>query len=96
MSISGIGGTGGIGPSIPGIASRPPGGEGGAFGGLLDSLRAASGQADGALTSLAVGADVDLHDVMLAVEMESMAFELALQIRNRLVDAYHEIFRMQV
>ena len=33
---------------------------------------------------------------MLAVEMESIAFELAIQIRNRLVDAYNESFRMAI
>ena len=54
------------------------------------------GQSDAALADLAVGGDRDLHDVVLAVEMESIAFELAVQIRNRLVEAYQEIFRMSV
>jgi len=52
--------------------------------------------ADDAVTRLATGQDNDLHDVMLSVESEGLAFDLAVQIRNRLVDAYSEIFRMQV
>jgi flagellar hook-basal body complex protein FliE len=39
---------------------------------------------------------MDLHDVVLAAEMESLAFNLAVEIRNRLVDAYGEISRMQI
>jgi flagellar hook-basal body complex protein FliE len=100
MSITGIGGTGSSIPGVRGLdAVVPKAGEeqdGGGFGALLDSLRAASSQGDRAMTDLAVGADIDLHDAVLAVEMESMAFELAVQIRNRLVEAYHEVFRMQV
>ena len=48
------------------------------------------------MVDLAVGGEQDLHDIVLAVEMESIAFELAVQIRNRLVDAYSEIFRMSI
>lgn len=70
--------------------------QGTGFGALLEGLGAAQAEADRALIDLAVGGDRDLHDVMLAVEMESIAFELATQIRNRLVDAYQEIFRMSV
>lgn len=93
--ISGIGG--GI-PRIsaPSIGSSPAGGADGAFGGLLDALQETGMQADAALADLAVGGDMDLHDVVLAVEMESIAFELATQIRNRLVAAYQEVFRMNV
>ncbi len=39
---------------------------------------------------------MDLHDAVLAAELESLSFDLAVQIRNRLVDAYQEIFRMSV
>ena len=53
-------------------------------------------EAGGALADLAVGGEQDLHDAVLAVEMESIAFELAVQMRNRLVEAYQEIFRMSV
>lgn len=74
-----------------------PGAEtGNSFAELLDALNGASAEADSAVADLAVGGDRDLHDVVLSVEMESLAFDLAVQIRNRLVEAYSEIFRMQV
>ena len=96
--ISGIGG--GL-PRItaPSFGSSPAAGAtaaDGAFGGLLDALQQTGAQADAALADLAVGGDMDLHDVVLAVEVESIAFELATQLRNRLVCAYQEIFRMNV
>ena len=72
------------------------GGEPGVFDRLLSNLSEVSGAADAALTDLALGGDTDIHDVVLAAEMESITFDLAVQIRNRLVDAYQEIFRMQV
>ncbi len=51
---------------------------------------------DSAVAGIATGGEKDLHDVVLSVEMESLAFDLAVQIRNRLVEAYSEVFRMQV
>jgi flagellar hook-basal body complex protein FliE len=99
MGIHGIGMTGGSplrGPlEGPGSTSSPTG-EAGAFGNLLAQLSSASGDADSAIAELATGGERDLHDVMLAMEMESLSFELAVQVRNRLVEAYSEIFRMQV
>jgi flagellar hook-basal body complex protein FliE len=69
---------------------------GDAFGGLLASLTDASGAADNAVTDVALGSDRDLHDAVLSVQMESLTFDLAVQVRNRLVDAYQEMFRMSV
>ncbi len=66
------------------------------FATLLESLGQASGTADRGVEDLATGEEKDLHDVVLAVEMESMSFELAVQIRNHLVDGWNEIFRMSV
>lgn len=103
MGIEGIAGIGPIsGEGVLAVSGGTSGGgnspdvQGSGFGALLEGLGAAQSEADRALIDLAVGGDRDLHDVMLAVEMESIAFELATQIRNRLVDAYQEIFRMSV
>ncbi|WP_418790250.1 flagellar hook-basal body complex protein FliE [Phosphitispora sp. TUW77] len=38
----------------------------------------------------------DLHQVTIAAEKSSLAFQLTLQIRNKVVEAYQEIMRMQV
>jgi flagellar hook-basal body complex protein FliE len=86
----------GVGAS--GVEAAGAGGSGGGvnFGELLDGLGAVEGDAGSALTDLAVDGGRDLHDVVLAVEMESIAFDLAVQIRNRMVSAYEEIFRMAI
>lgn len=38
----------------------------------------------------------DVHDVMVAYEKASTSFELMMELRNKMIDAYHEILRMQV
>lgn len=52
--------------------------------------------ADHAQETFAAGGDIDIHDVMIATEKASIAMQLTTQIRNKLVDAYQEISRMQV
>jgi flagellar hook-basal body complex protein FliE len=39
---------------------------------------------------------VDIHDVMIATQTESLAFNTAVQVRNKLVEAYQQIMQMQV
>ena len=69
---------------------------GNAFAQLLSDLGNSSKSADGAVNDLATGGGADLHDVVLSTQFESLAFDLAVQVRNRLVDVYSEVFRMQV
>jgi flagellar hook-basal body complex protein FliE len=45
---------------------------------------------------LIAGEDVDLHEVMIASEEASLAFDLMMEIRNKLLEAYQEIQRMNV
>lgn len=52
--------------------------------------------ANQAITSLAAGEDIELHQVMLKMQEADLGFQLALQIRNKLVEAYQEVMRMQV
>jgi len=62
----------------------------------LDQLNRLQQEADNATTNLITGEPVDLHDVMIAVQKADLGFQLALQVRNKLVEAYQEIMRMQV
>ena len=47
-------------------------------------------------TSFLKGDITDIHQVMIAVEEASTAFELLMEIRNKLLDSYQQISRMQV
>lgn len=100
-----IGGIGSMGMGLSGIAGAKPGieSDGGAtgagaggFGQMLKDLTDASQAAELGVQDLAIGGNADLHDITLSMQMESLSFDLAVQIRNKLVDAYQEIFRMQV
>ena len=49
------------------------------------------------LTSMfAEGKKVDLHEVMIAGQKASISLQATLEIRNKVVEAYQEIMRMQV
>ncbi len=53
-------------------------------------------RADAAAAALADGRTDDIHAVMVAMEEASLALQLAIQVRNRLLEAYQELIRMQV
>jgi flagellar hook-basal body complex protein FliE len=52
-------------------------------------------QASTAVTGLMTGAGVDVHQAMIATEKADMAFELALAVRNKAVQAYQSVMGMQ-
>jgi flagellar hook-basal body complex protein FliE len=68
----------------------------GAFGQVLDSLNQSQAEADNLVQQLAGGGDVDLHQVMIATEENDVNFRVAMAIRDKLVDAYREVMRMNV
>ena len=46
--------------------------------------------------ALVAGETVDIHDVMIAVEKASVSFEMVMEIRNKILEAYQELMRTQV
>lgn len=66
------------------------------LGSAVNSLTQKEAAAGQAVASLAAGEDVELHQVMLAMQEADISFQLALQVRNKLVEAYQEVMRMQV
>jgi flagellar hook-basal body complex protein FliE len=49
-----------------------------------------------AIEKLVTGEATDLHEVMVAVEKAGVSFDLLMEIRNKMLEAYREIMRMQV
>jgi flagellar hook-basal body complex protein FliE len=52
-------------------------------------------QARAAVDGLMTGSGVDVHQAMIATQKASMAFELALAVRNKAVQAYQQVIGMQ-
>lgn len=48
------------------------------------------------IRKFATGEVTDLREVMVAVEEANLAFQFTLQMRNKIVEAYQEISRLQV
>ena len=61
--------------------------------GRVQSYQAAS---QNTIAEFLNGADVDLHQVALGVQKAETAFELFSEVRNKVVQAYQEIMRLQV
>jgi flagellar hook-basal body complex protein FliE len=47
------------------------------------------------INSLLTGGNADISSVMIAVEKADTAFQLMMQVRNKIVNAYEEIEKMQ-
>ena len=52
-------------------------------------------QADDLQLEFAVGRRHDLHEVMIATEKAGISFRFLVQIRDKLLEAYQEVMRMQ-
>lgn len=64
--------------------------------GAIDALDESQKAADQGVADLVAGEPVELHQVMLEVEQSIIKMNLALQVRNKVIEAYQEIQRMQV
>ena len=62
----------------------------------LDGVNAKQVKADDSTEAFIKGDEVDIHNVMLNAEEAKMSMELAVQVRNKLVEAYQELSRMQL
>jgi flagellar hook-basal body complex protein FliE len=83
-----------------GVAASNTGGAGSVpFAGVLQSMvkqtTALDQKASEAVTGLLNGSGVEVHDAMIATQKANMAFELALQVRNKAVGAYQQMMGMQ-
>lgn len=73
---------------------------GGSFGSLLESyigrVQQAQDTATNSVTDFLSGGTEELHSVALKTQRAELEFEMFLQMRNKVVDAYQEVMKMQV
>lgn len=84
-----LGGGAVIGPSLGGTPFS------GVLQGLMAGTAASNKKAEQAVIGLLNGSGVDVHEAMIATQRADIAFELALQVRNKAVGAYQQMMSMQ-
>ncbi len=82
----------------PGHSQKSEGGA--SFGDVLkdaiSTVNALQKQSDHEIQKLMTGETEDLHTTMIAVQKADLSFQMMMQVRNKIVQAYQEIMRMQV
>ncbi|MCM2324210.1 MAG: flagellar hook-basal body complex protein FliE [Oligoflexia bacterium] len=62
----------------------------------VDSVNQMQHQADTAVRELVAGRSKNIHETMLTIERADASLKLMMSVRNKILDAYREIMRMQV
>ncbi|MDZ4796831.1 MAG: flagellar hook-basal body complex protein FliE [Bryobacteraceae bacterium] len=73
---------------------------GGSFSSVLQSaiqnVEASGSEASQLMDKFMAGEPVDLHTVALAGQKAGLQFEMLIQVRNKVVQAYQEVMRLQL
>jgi len=92
----------GIGPlSTPAASAASPARQatttfGDLLGAMMEDTNQQQHNADLAIRQLHGGGERNLHEAMIAMEKADITLRFAVQVRNKALDAYQEIMRMQV
>lgn len=83
-------------PSLDQVQQRSETGFGEMLTKAIEETNAAQLKADKATNDLVTGRADNIHEVMLSMEEADISMRMLVQMRNKVVDAYQEIMRMQV
>lgn len=62
----------------------------------LKEVSKAQNESDQKTNQLITGEVQDVHEVMIASQKASLSLQMTMQVRNKVVEAYQEVMRMQV
>lgn len=87
-------------PVLSGENDNKQGAGGGSFSDILNNaitkLNDTQTRADNLAVEFLTGEVQDLHQVTIAMQEAKLTMQLAVEVRNKVVEAYQEISRMQV
>jgi flagellar hook-basal body complex protein FliE len=87
-------------PDVGASTTRMAGGAGGQSGffaalqGAMDQVEQLHQDAQGKVAGMLDGTGEDVHSAMIAVEKAGLAFEMMVQVRNKIVQAYQTVSQM--
>jgi flagellar hook-basal body complex protein FliE len=61
----------------------------------LNQVQEVQNEADQKVTDLVTGKGEDIHSAMAAVEKADLSFQLVMQVRNKIVQAYQQVSQIQ-
>lgn len=64
--------------------------------GAINKVNEAQNESDYKTELLVRGEITDLHDVMISLQKASITMETAVQVQQKVIDAYNEVMRMQI
>lgn len=62
----------------------------------INNVNETQNQSDILTNKLARGENVDLHQVMITAQKANITLQATMEIRNKVIEAYQEVMRMQV
>jgi flagellar hook-basal body complex protein FliE len=82
---------------VPASGSPAPDGNfSNVFDGLVASANESARFANGASQAFAAGARDDIHGTMIAISKADIELHLVGTVRNKVIDAFYELWRMQI
>jgi flagellar hook-basal body complex protein FliE len=66
------------------------------LGKAVQEVSAKQSAASAAVTGLISGQNISLHQAMISMQEASVSFQLMVEVRNKLLESYQELMRMQV
>ena len=66
------------------------------LGNMVREVSAKQSAASSAVEGVMAGENVPLHQAMIAMEEASVSFQLMVEVRNKLLESYQELMRMQI
>jgi flagellar hook-basal body complex protein FliE len=82
--------------SLGGLPASSGGGFSDVLGQMVQEVNGKQAAAGEAVEGLLTGDKVSLHQAMISMEEASVSFQLMVEVRNKLLESYQEIMRMQI
>ena len=81
---------------LPSVAPSSGGDFSSMLGKMVSEVNAKQMEAGQNVNALQSGQNVPLHQAVISMEEASVSFQLMVEVRNRLLESYQEIMRMQM
>ena len=82
--------------TLPSTSAAPQRSFDNLLGKMVDDVNRKLSESSQATNALLSGQEIPLHRVMIASEEASLSFQLMVEVRNKVLEAYQELMRMQV